>query len=285
MRDRNHEVLAGILDQAFDIALVIAFARPAEPVGEQEVANQLAEGATAHADAIAQNARHGDLEIIIEDRERHGAEEGEGCNVAVEKRLGRLGRIGLHEAGIRVRQVHAEEMDLLAHPGDHCDRFAKIDLGVARRVDQRHEHLARRDAGPAYIVLHRGVPTRISVLIAQPLEYPLGGVTLLHRSMLVGCEDRIDHAQERIELRPRRRLGPPISGRRRERAHLPDRSRVLAEPRRRLALRQSLDEHRTAHNLVADHLVHPQPLEPPKRSKGLMARYFYSAREVQNAPA
>jgi len=123
------------------------------------------------------------------------------------------------------------------------------------------------------------------MLIAQPLEYPLGGVTLLDRSMLVGCEDRIDHAQERIELRPRRRLGPPISGRSRERAHLPDRSRVLAEPLSRLALRQSLDEHRTAHNLVADHLVHPQPLEPPKRPKGLMARYFYSAREVQNAPA
>ena len=285
MRDRNHEVLAGILDQAFDIALVVAFARPAEPVGEQEVADQLAEGATAHADAIAQNARHGDLEIIIEERERHGAEEGEGCNVAVEKRLGRLGRIGLHEAGIRVRQVHAEEMDLLAHPADHRDSFAKIDLGVAWRVDQRYEHLARRDARPADIVLHRGVPTCISVLIAQPLIYPLGGVALLHRSVLVGCEDSVDHAQKRIELRSRRSLRPPVSGRRRERAHLLDRPRVLAEPRCRLALRQSLDEHRTAYNLVADQLVHPQPLEPPKRPKGLMARYFYSARKVQNTPA
>jgi hypothetical protein len=36
--DRNHEILAGILYQAFDIALVIAFAGAAKPIGEQIMA-------------------------------------------------------------------------------------------------------------------------------------------------------------------------------------------------------------------------------------------------------
>ena len=32
--------------------------------------------------------------------------------MAIEKRFRRLGRIGLHEAGIGVRQIETEEMDL-----------------------------------------------------------------------------------------------------------------------------------------------------------------------------
>ena len=60
----------------------------------------------------------------------------------VQEGLRRLRRIGLHEAGVRLRQVHAEEVDLPAHAADHADRLAKIHLRMAGRMRQRHERLA-----------------------------------------------------------------------------------------------------------------------------------------------
>ena len=59
----------------------------------------------------------------------------------VEEGLGRLARIGLHEAGVRLRQVHAEEVDLLPNAADHRHRLAEIHLRMAGRVRQRHEGL------------------------------------------------------------------------------------------------------------------------------------------------
>ena len=59
--------------------------------------------------------------------------------MAVEERFGGLARIGFHEARIGLRQVHAEEVDLLPHAADHADRLAKIDLAVPGRMRQRHE--------------------------------------------------------------------------------------------------------------------------------------------------
>ena len=43
VRDRHHEVAPRVADQPFDLALVVALARPAEAVGEQVVRLQLAE--------------------------------------------------------------------------------------------------------------------------------------------------------------------------------------------------------------------------------------------------
>ena len=53
-----------------------------------------------------------------------------------------LGRIGLDEAAVRVRQVHAKIMEpaLLARDIRIC--LAKIRLRVARSIAQWHEHLA-----------------------------------------------------------------------------------------------------------------------------------------------
>ena len=74
---------------------------------------------------------------------RHAAEEAEGLHVPVAERLLGLGRIGHHKAGIRVRQVEREEVDLALRPADDADRLAEVGLGMARRVRQRHEHLPR----------------------------------------------------------------------------------------------------------------------------------------------
>ena len=61
--------------------------------------------------------------------------------MAVEEGLDPLGRVGLDEAGIRVRQIETEEVDLLLDTPDHRHRLAEVDLGVAGRMGERHEHL------------------------------------------------------------------------------------------------------------------------------------------------
>jgi hypothetical protein len=113
--------------------------------------------------------------------------------VPVKKRLGRLARIRLEEAGIRLRQRHAEIVDLHPLPADDRDRLAKVDLCMPRRVRQRHEGLA--PAGPAqpHMVLHHRVAARIAMLVAQPLKDPLGRVLLLARRLAVGCQDCVDN--------------------------------------------------------------------------------------------
>lgn len=52
--------------------------------------------------------------------------------------LRRLTGMGLHQPGIRLRQVQLEEMDLLAYPADH---LAKVHLRMGRRMRQKHERL------------------------------------------------------------------------------------------------------------------------------------------------
>ena len=76
-RDRRHEVGARVFDQPLDLALVVALARTAEAVAEQVVADQLGEGARALALAVAADLGHRDLRVVVQDRQRHAAEEGE----------------------------------------------------------------------------------------------------------------------------------------------------------------------------------------------------------------
>ena len=58
------------------------------------------------------------------------------------ERLRRLGRKRLHKPVVAVREVDDQVVQcLLFDPGDHHQRFAKVGLGVARRMGQGHEHL------------------------------------------------------------------------------------------------------------------------------------------------
>ena len=179
LRGRGHEVGPGVLDQPFDLAFVVALARTAKAVCEQVMAHQLSEGAGALAPAVAADLGHRDLGVVVEDRQRHPVEELEGGDMPVEKSLRGLPRIRLHETGVGVRQVHAEEMDLLTNAADGGDRLAEVDLGVARRMSQRHEGLTATRACNPDVVLHNCVAAAIAVLVAQTLEDPLGRVPLL----------------------------------------------------------------------------------------------------------
>jgi len=65
-----------------------------------------------------------------------------------------------------LRQIHAEEMDLLAHPANHAHRFAKIHLRMARRMRQRHKGLSTARPLDPHMILDDGVAARESMLVA-----------------------------------------------------------------------------------------------------------------------
>ena len=150
-RNRRQEVRAGILHQPLDLAFVVPLAGPAEPVTEQIMADQFRERPRPLSPAVAADPGHRDLEIVVEHRQRHAAEEGEGRHMPVQEGLRRLGRIGLHERGIRLRQVHAEEVDLLRVPRrsrrplrQNPPAHGRVDATAARtsraRVPERSAH-------------------------------------------------------------------------------------------------------------------------------------------------
>ena len=66
--------------------------------------------------------------------------------MAVAEGFRRLGGVADHEAGVRVRQVKSEEVDLTLHAADDADGFAKVDLGTSWRMLQRHKHVEPADA-------------------------------------------------------------------------------------------------------------------------------------------
>ena len=91
---------------------------------------------------------------------------------AVEAILKLRGRwIGLHKAGIRLRQIHAEEVHLPADTIDHAHRFPKIHLCMSWRVRQRHERRASPRPAQPDIILYDSVATAKAMLVAQTFEY------------------------------------------------------------------------------------------------------------------
>ena len=170
LRDRHQELATGRLHQGFHLALVVALAGTPEAVTEQVVRLKMAERLGALAFPVAQDPRHRERRVVVEDRARHPAEQGEGADMAVQERLRRLLGIRLHEPDVGMRQDKAEEGDLLANAPDLDHRFAEGDLGMARRVMQRNEGLTHRLPLRADVVLDDRVAAREPVLVPQPLE-------------------------------------------------------------------------------------------------------------------
>src|SRR5271165_544954 len=110
--DWYEEVAACIADQPFDFALVIAFARSAEPILEQVVRLQLGEHPRPLPLAVTEDAGHCNLGVVIQYRLWNPAEECKRPNVAVAEGFRCLCRVADHEAGVRMWQVKSEEVDL-----------------------------------------------------------------------------------------------------------------------------------------------------------------------------
>jgi hypothetical protein len=188
------------------MSFVVALARPTEPILEQVVRLQLREGRGALARSVAQDLRHRDRGVVVEDRQGHAAEECKGRDMAVAERLGRLGRIGLDEEGIGMRQRHREVVQLALDPADLAKRFAEVHLRVSRRMRQRHEHLPRPALLLPDIVGDDRDAAREPVLVPEPLKNPLRRMPLLLQLAFVVLQDLVDDRNERIELRTGRRL-------------------------------------------------------------------------------
>ena len=182
--------------------------------------------------------------------------------MAVQEGLGRLPRIGLDEPDIGMGQDQAEEGNLLPLPPQLHHRLAEVDLGMARRVMQRHKSLARRLPPGPDIVLHDGIAAGEPVLVPQPLEDPVRRVTLLarHLRIRVRLQDRVDDAGEPVQFGPPDRLRPPVARRRRIAQHLLHRPAVDAEPPTRLVMAQTLVDNRQSNRRIELHAVHLLPL-------------------------
>jgi hypothetical protein len=123
--------------------------------------------------------------------------------MAVEKSLRCLYRIGLDEAGVRMRQVEAEHMQLHPHAADDGDAFAEIDLRMTGRMRERHEDLSRPRARQPHIVLHHRTAGGEGVFVPKPFENLLRCMPLLGGCRLIGLDDRVALA---------RRAGHSLSG-------------------------------------------------------------------------
>src|SRR5450755_3539066 len=215
-RNWYEEVAARIADQPFDLALVVAFARPAEPVLEKIVRLQFGEHARALPLAITEDAGHRDLGVVIQDRLRDAADECERPNVAIAEGFRRLCRIADHEAGIRVWQVKSEEVDLALYAPDDADGFTEICLSMPRRMHQRYEHLLRPLPPTRHVVLHDRDAAGEAVFVPKPLEDPLRRMMLLLRARPVLPENAVNHRYKSIKLRLCRRFLADIARRYRE---------------------------------------------------------------------
>src|SRR4030081_159131 len=273
-RHRHQQVPADPAYQPLDFPLVVALTRAAEPVRKHVMGLQLAEYARSLSHPVAQDARHRQRSVVVQDRARHLAEEAERGVVPVTERFGSLRRIGLRKTGVAVRQVHRKKVDLALDPGDLRQRLTKIRLRMAGIVPQRHEYFAMPQTTRQHVVLNDGNPARVAVLVAKPFENPLRGVPLLSRPTFIRRQYPIDDSGIRIQLRTRRRPAPPVSGGDRKRQHLGYCPRVNANLPRRFPSAQTLDLYRVTNPPIKLHYLHPPPsaITP----KGYLLPEFYS---------
>ena len=113
------------------------------------MALQFGEGPRLLPGAVAQNPRHRQFRVVIQNRGGNAAEVGEGLNVAFQECFCRLRRKRHDETVIRVRQVHRQVVGLPLFATDDHQRLAEVGLRRPRRMRQRNEHLAAGAASAA----------------------------------------------------------------------------------------------------------------------------------------
>src|ERR1035441_2808208 len=175
----------------------------------------------------------------------------------LQKRLRRLGRERHHEAVVRLRQIDRQIVSLPLLSIDHRERFPEVRLGISRRVLKRHEHLLLAQLPQTHVVLHDGVPTAKPVLLSQSFVDSFRRVALLPGPLAILLKDRINHSHPRIQLRPLRRLLPPVARRNRILQHLPNgltRQPILPG---HLPLALPLHLNRSPYSCIEFHCVHP----------------------------
>jgi hypothetical protein len=141
------------------------------------------------------DARHGDLGVVVVGPYGHTAEEGEGGRVRILEGLGALTGVSAYEEGVRVGQAHDREVGLALLAGDPHGGLAEVKLGPARAVGEGHEDLASVAAQAGHRLLYLGDATAVAVLVAQTLEDAFSGVALLGWRFAIGGEDLLDYTK------------------------------------------------------------------------------------------
>src|SRR6266571_4969480 len=119
----------------------------------------------------------------------------------------------------------------------------------------------------------------------ETLEDPLRGVPLLRRRRLVRLQDRVDHWNQRPELRLLRLVRALISRRRREPAHLVDRVPAQAEHPRCFPPALTLNKNELPNRGIGFHGVHPRPTLPNRKRSAYPLAGFCSATQQHPAAA
>ena len=120
--------------------------------------------------------------------------------MTVQEGLGALALIDAAEDRVGVHQRHDEQGHLGRDAFEDDLSRPEVDLGLARRVDQRYEHLAMTGSPVTDRLLDRRVPAEVPLLVPQPIEDPLGGVALLAVDLLVILHDLVDDPRKRADL-------------------------------------------------------------------------------------
>ena len=228
--------------------------------------------------AIRKDARHQALVVVVEDRLRNPAEEGEGPVVAVQPSLRRRRRVSRDEARIAVRKRHGKKMRPPLDPGNDRIRLAKVRLGIARRMRQRHKHLPETTPPFPDVILDDGLSTRKAMLVAKPLKYPLRRVPLLAVNRSVRFQNTLNDIRERIQLRALRWLVAAVARGLRMPEHLLYRLSRNAKPTRRISLAQTINMACQTDAEIKLHRIHPPTFHPEKGPKATGGRVLLRPR-------
>ena len=134
--------------QTLHRALVVPLARAPVTIAHEVMRQEPAEEPRPPARPVRQYARHQAAVVVVENRLRNPAEEGEGMHMPVDPRLGRRRRVGPHIAGVAVRQIEDEEVAPCApHPrSPHAPRRSPPAHGPADGSAARTSLAAGGDA-------------------------------------------------------------------------------------------------------------------------------------------
>ena len=108
----------------------------------------------------------------------------------------------------------------LFHTANHDHRLAKIRLGVAGGMRQRHKHLSTATPMLADVIFARRVAALEVLFVPQPFKNALGRVTLFARMLEIVLQSLINEADEAIKFRPLDLSRSSIPGRDRKAHHL-----------------------------------------------------------------
>ena len=176
--------------------------------------------------------------------------------------LGRFRRIGLDETGVAMGQVKGKVMGLELDAINDRPCFAEVNLGMARRMSQRHEHFTGMAFLIADVIRNDCYPALKAMLIAQTLINAFGCMALLLWAVFIVEQYLIDNTDERTKLWTLGWFAALIARRCRMLKDLGNRLAINAKTPRRFAATQTIMMARKPNPPVNVHVIHLPAFRP-----------------------